>query len=200
MSIPIFIAAQAIGKALEKLGMLEDRPSVANPAVPDRKSEVRPAPLKIREVTYYRETGQHSTPIGTTTQVYDNRASSINISHNLIARKIWRQTVEVNLEELTAGSLKANVGLAVGPFKAGLEAEIQNSIKQTYKNSHEAEKTFEQNLSFDVPAGVMLTVLLKWKQIWQDGEMKLAFTNGNVALIPFSQAVEVSYDLETRTN
>jgi hypothetical protein len=155
------------------------------------------AELGISDVLACQETNQRTVPIGITTHVYDNRASSIGISPSLLARKTWRQKVEVNLEKLDTQSQKAAAGLSEGPVKASFEQAIKKSIRQAYTRSNETERTYEQTLNFNVPAGKRLTVLLKWKQIWQDGLIKLALTDRQVVNVPFSIALEVAYDLET---
>jgi hypothetical protein len=158
------------------------------------------AELGISDVLACKETSQRSVPIGVTTQIYDNRASFVGISPSLAARKTWRQKVEVDLEKLSTQSGKFTAGLSHGPIRGSFELGIQKAIKEAYTRSEEIERNYEQTLNFDVPAGVKLTVLLKWKQIWQDGLIKLALTDGQVVDVPFSIALEVSYDMETETS
>lgn len=164
------------------------------------KAKSAVAELGISEVLACQETGQHSVSIGTKTHIYDNRASSIKISPSLVARKTWQQRVEVNFEALITQTRKATTGFNQAPVSASFEQGIQTAIKQAYTRSEGTERTYEQTLNFDVPARVKLTVLLKWSQIWQDGFVTLALTNGQTANVPYSVALEVSYDIETSTS
>jgi hypothetical protein len=52
----------------------------------------------------------------------------------------------------------------------------------------------EQILEVMVPPGARLTVRLHWKQIWQEGDVRVRLADGTA--IPYRVAVEVMFDQE----
>jgi hypothetical protein len=54
----------------------------------------------------------------------------------------------------------------------------------------------EQILEVMVPPGARLTGRLHWKQIWQEGDVRVRLADGTAAGIPYRVAVEVMFDQE----
>jgi hypothetical protein len=136
------------------------------------------------------------TSLGDTDYVKDNRSSSIPMPAAIKISRRWQQRIEVDSANTQSRSTAGRAGLAIS--LAGLEVErtIERSLRDSLSLSAETEQIVEQTLEVTVPPGARLTVRLHWKQIWQEGDVRVRLADGTVAEIPYRAAVEVTFDQE----
>ena len=66
-------------------------------------------------------------------------------------------------------------------------------MRRTYSVSEDTKETCREEVSCQVPAHTKLTVVVRWKRIWQHGLVQTA--QGAVSLdIPFRVAVGLTFD------
>jgi hypothetical protein len=112
-----------------------------------------------------------------------------------VARR-WQQRLEVDSEATRSRSTAGKAGLAVSLARLEIERAIEQSLRSSLSLAAEIEQILEQTLEVTVPPGARLTVRLHWKQIWQEGDVRVRLADGTVAEIPYRVAVEVTFDQE----
>jgi hypothetical protein len=76
-------------------------------------------------------------------------------------------------------------------FGIGVEGKVEQSLKTTLMISTESERLIENTLEIMVPPRLRLTVLLHWKQAWEEGEVEVQLPDGTLAEIPYRAAIEI---------
>ncbi len=82
-----------------------------------------------------------------------------------------------------------------GEGHRGPEAHLGGEVAAHYSVSQDTRETCVEEVSCDVPAHTKLTIVVRWKRIWQHGLVQI--TQGGLTLrIPFRIAVAMTFDQE----
>lgn len=122
----------------------------------------------------------------------DNRSSKVPMSAAIEISRRWLQRLEVQWEAAkttsTAGSFSR--------YGANIEQKVERSLRTSLAMSEESEQLLKQTINVTVPPRRRLTVRLHWKQIWQEGELRVRLPDGTISEIPYRAAVEMVFDQE----
>ncbi|HEV2069698.1 MAG TPA: hypothetical protein VGR26_07895 [Acidimicrobiales bacterium] len=102
----------------------------------------------------------------------------------------WSQVLEISVETTSANESSVKFGGDI----ASLNVMAQNAIKTTYKLSEEKSRTYSNEFTFDVPAGVRRRVIMTFKRVWQHGHLILKSADGSDSQIPFKVVVALDFD------
>ena len=162
------------------------------------KEVTLPAPGEVGraeniEVVDVVETTREEEPIGQDTpKRCDNRKSRSEAKFTIRASRTWRRQCTMQTERIhTEGSTTA-----VGFNKivtANLQETLQNAMRESFSATDEVVSTFDQSFEVTVPPGVLQTVVLAWKRIWQLGYIRL-LVGGIQVDVPFKILVDIDYD------
>ncbi len=84
--------------------------------------------------------------------------------------------------------------LSLGPKDAGaLRLSSEDKLRLTYSVSADTKETSTEDVSCEAPPYRKLTVILRWRRIWQHG-IVVAVRDGEPLHIPFCVAVGVTFD------
>lgn len=125
--------------------------------------------------------------LGTEDHVYDNRSSGIPMPATLKISRRWSQRLEVQWAAAKIASMAGR--LSSGGAEIG--RTVEQSLKTSLLMSAESEQLLEQTVDVTVPPHRRLTVLLHWKQIWQEGDLRVQLPDGTIAEIPYRATVEM---------
>ena len=76
---------------------------------------------------------------------------------------------------------------------ANLQLKLEQAVHETISATDEVEKSFEQSFEVTVPPGMLQTVTLTWKKIWQVGYIKLLL-DGHHVEVPYRVLEGIDYD------
>jgi hypothetical protein len=141
-------------------------------------------------------TQRSSVSMGYDDSVRDNRTGTESMIATVRVSRRWQQKVEVLWEETKTRSATARVNLSLKYAGTEVEGKIEQSLKSSLSLSSETEQVLEQTLQVTVPAHRKITIRLHWKQIWQEGQITVRFSDGTTAQIPYRAAVDVGFDQE----
>ena len=79
---------------------------------------------------------------------------------------------------------------------AEVERKVEQSLKASLWKSEESEQLAEDNVDAPVPPHRRLTVRVHWKEIWQEGDLRVRLPDGTVTEIPYRAAVGLVPDIE----
>jgi hypothetical protein len=137
-------------------------------------------------------TRRTAAPLGFDDHVRDNRSSGIPMSAPFKVSHRWVRKLEVQWEAAktvsTAGRFSSS--------GAGVERKVEQSLKATLWKSEESEQLAEDTVDAPVPPHRRLTVRVHWKEIWQEGDLRVRLPDRTVAEIPYRAAVGLVPDIE----
>jgi hypothetical protein len=73
---------------------------------------------------------------------------------------------------------------------AEIALKIEQSLKTSLAMTTESGQALEQTVNAEIPPGRRLIVRVHWKQIWEEGDLKVRLPDGTVAEVPYRAAVE----------
>ena len=171
--------------------------AVARYFVPRTDSPERDVPGY--QVTGRREIDRYSEPIGDDTRVLDNLRSDVEFSRAVtIANSVERQ-FKTDVEQATARRSSGSIGLQAEVVTAALARHFEESYKKTLSETASRQHSVEEKLEFRIPPRTALTIVLKWKRIWQRGEISVASSLGQSFVIPYQESVGLEFDVDTAT-
>jgi hypothetical protein len=128
--------------------------------------------------------------------VRDNRTGTETMIATIKVTRRWLQKVEISWEEAKATSTTERIQLSFKYAGTEVEHRIEQSLKSNLSLSSETEQVLEQTLQVPIPARSRLTIRMHWKQIWQEGEIAVQFSDGATVQIPYRAAVDLAFDQE----
>ena len=138
------------------------------------------------------ETGRETAPTHTQDFVLDNRSGRSILRRTKSIEHGWTQTFELGQEHTAVNEAGAKLSVAGMEFGA----LARNTVASNYRVSSTQTQVFRDALEFEVPPGVLRTVTLGFKNIWQCGSVLLRDTSGcEVARAPFRVVVGVDLDV-----
>ena len=145
------------------------------------------------EVIDFIETGREEEPIGQDTpRRCDNRKSKSETKFTIRASRTWRRQYTIQTERIRTEGATAAVGLNK-VVTAKLQLTLQRVIHESFSETSESTRMFEQAFEVTVPPGVLQIVILDWKKIWQVGYVKL-LVDGALVEVPFRVLVDIDYN------
>jgi hypothetical protein len=146
--------------------------------------------------------GEQSSTIAHTEEIeLDNSRGTSPLLRTRTISEEWTHTYEVEREETNTTGLKAGLGIEHGP---NLEVTAEQAIKERYSISDQKKETYSEELSFEVPPGVRRNVRVTFKEVWEQGRVRLAlpstardFESDEVTKVelPFRVVVDVVMDV-----
>ena len=137
-----------------------------------------------------------SVSMGSDNYIRDNRLGTESMIATVKVSRRWLQKVEILWEEAKANSTTGRLKLSSKYAGTEVEQQIQRSLKSSLSLSSETEQALEQTLQIPIPAHSQVTIRLKWKQIWQEGQINAELSDGTSAQIPYRAAVDFGFDQE----
>ncbi len=137
-------------------------------------------------------TRRTAAPLGFDDHVRDNRSSGIPMSAPFKVSHRWVRKLEVQWEAAKTVSTASRFSSS----GAGVERKVEQSLKASLWKSEESEQLAEDTVDAPVPPHRRLTVRVHWKEIWQEGDLRVQLPDGTVAEIPYRAAVGLVPDIE----
>jgi hypothetical protein len=136
------------------------------------------------------ETGRAEESMGDERRTIDNSGPAQS-TRRIKVTKRWLRKYEVSGEET-----KSKKGGASLPkvLIVELSGEAEKAVKRTYALSEEEEQTFEEELELSVPPHTVVTLVLSWKRVWQEGHVEIVEDDGSAHLVPFKIVAGVTFD------
>jgi hypothetical protein len=136
------------------------------------------------------ETERREEFFGEDRRVIDNLRSSSRPTRTFSFSKEWSRALHIEAER----AAKENAGLSLGAKDvAALQISSEEVLRRTYSISEDTKESSTEEISCEVPAHRKLTVIVRWKRIWQHGFVVL--TRDDITLrVPFRVAVGVTFD------
>jgi hypothetical protein len=125
-------------------------------------------------------------------RVIDNTRSSASLTRTITFTKEWTRTYEVQTEKAEGSGAEFSLGVKEA---AGLKVSSEEKLRNAYSVSHETKETCSEQVTCNVEARTRLTVVVRWKRIWQHGYIRLVRQGAEVR-IPFRVAVGMTFDQE----
>jgi DNA-directed RNA polymerase subunit RPC12/RpoP len=148
---------------------------------------VQPTGTEVIEII---ETERREEFFGEDRRVIDNSKNSGSPTRSFSFSKEWSKTFHVEVERAKSGGAE----LSLGAKDAGaLRLSSEEKLRRTYSVSADTKETSTEDVSCQAPAYRKLTVVVRWKRIWQHG-IVVAVRDGEPLHIPFRVAVGVTFD------
>ncbi len=129
---------------------------------------------------------------GSDSRIIDNYNSSIPLTRSLSISKEWSKSYKIDIERSIRSSAEGALGVK---DKAQLKTLSEEKIRSEYSISVETKETYKEDVSYNVLAYTRLTIIIKWKRLWQHGFIRTE--KNRVPLeIPFSFSKGVTFDQE----
>ena len=125
-------------------------------------------------------------------RVIDNTRSSGSLTRTITFTKEWTRTYEIQTEKAQGSGAEFTLGVK---DVAGIKASSEEKLRNAYSVSHETKETCSEQVSCNVDARTRLTVVVRWKRIWQHGYIRLV-RQGTEVRIPFRVAVGMTFGQE----
>jgi hypothetical protein len=148
---------------------------------------VQPATTEVIEII---ETARSEEFFGEDRRVIDNSRNSGTPTRSFSFTKEWSKTFHVEVERAKTGGTELNLG---AKDTVALRLSSEEKLRRTYSVSADTKETSTEEVSCQVPAYRKLTVVVRWKRIWQHGIM-VGTRDGVPLHVPFRVAVGVTFD------
>lgn len=189
MTYPIIsLAAFALGKIVEIVNKTDIAIERAAPSV---SAEVE-RPPKIEVINLVETAREEEIISQDTPRRCDNRKSRSETKFMIRASRTWQRQYTIQTEDIRTVGGTAAVGVDK-LIVAKLELTLQEAVHESFSVTDQMTRTFEQSFEVTVPPGVLQTVILAWKRIWQLGYITLQVDDVRVE-VPFRTLVDLDYD------
>ena len=125
-------------------------------------------------------------------RVIDNTRSSASLTRTITFTKEWTRTYEIQTEKAQGSGAEFSLGVKDA---AVLKVSSEQKLRTTYSVSQETKETCSEQVTCDIAKHTRLTVVVRWKRIWQHGHIRLTREGAEVR-IPFRVAVGMTFDQE----
>jgi hypothetical protein len=134
------------------------------------------------------EAARRELALGDETRVIDNSRSSSPTVRTMRLTKEWTKSYAIDME--SAMTVTGSVALSA---LAGLKAEAERTLTKHYSTSVEDRRSFEEEVTLTIGAGIRSEIVFSWKEIRQSGTLVLRSADTAVE-IPFEVVVGVTFD------
>jgi hypothetical protein len=127
---------------------------------------------------------------GNDERVIDASKTSATIVRNVTFSKEWSRSLTIESEESKTRSTSA--GLDVDSIS--IRSTAEQALRNKYSVSTTERETRTEEMSISIPGGTKQQIILQWKRVWQKGIVQLVDKSGRRIDLPFSAAVDVTFD------
>jgi len=142
------------------------------------------------EIVEVVETERSEEFLGDDRRIVNNAESANQITRSFSFSREWSKSCQLDIERAQGGSKGLNLGVK---DTAALTLTAETKLRQTYSVSQDSKEVCTEEVSCQVSAHTNVTIVVRWKRIWQHGLIK-ATQNGVPLLIPFRVAVAMTFD------
>jgi hypothetical protein len=126
--------------------------------------------------------------LGVEEREIDNSKNDGLVKRKLTISREWKKTISIDKEK--TNHYKGKIGFPYGL----IEGEISKSVAETYGSTQEDTRYFSEEVELEVAAHSKIILFVKWKIIWQNGEIEV-FSNTNEKIkIPFKIVKGITFD------
>jgi len=125
-------------------------------------------------------------------RVIDNTRSSSPITRAITFTKEWARTYEIQNEKAQGSGGDITLGIKDA---AALKLSAEEKLRTAYSASNQTKETCSEQVTCEVGPRTRLTVVVRWKRLWQHGHILLQRT-GEEVRVPFRVVVGVTFDQE----
>jgi hypothetical protein len=137
------------------------------------------------------ETERSEEAIGDDRRLIDNSKSSTKVTRKFALTKEWSRTYSIEYEKSHIDRSELNIAIQnIG----GLRASAEHGLRQKYAMSEEAKETYVEEIESEVPAFTKLSLVFRWKRIWQHGVVQLNTSEGDEIRVPYKIVVGITFD------
>lgn len=154
-----------------------------------KAAEAPPADDTSLEVV---ETDRSEEVFGEDRRVIDNTRNSGQTTRTITFTKEWTRSYDIQTEKAEGTGAEFSLGVKDA---AELKLSSEQKLRNTYTVSHETQETCSEQVTCTVEPRTRLTVVVRWKRIWQQGHIRMT-RSGNEVRIPFRVAVGMTFDQE----
>jgi hypothetical protein len=142
------------------------------------------------EIIEISPTTRTTVPIGEEERIIDNSHFDQPVLRTLEVKREWVQEYAVEYEK--SAELKADSKLNLAVISGTAEESVRSKygIKETDRQV--VSKT--ENTSVTAPPRAKTRVIFRWKQVWQNGVIKMRVRKDEIATIPYRILTEVTFD------
>ncbi|MCP4372611.1 MAG: hypothetical protein GY797_31560 [Deltaproteobacteria bacterium] len=151
---------------------------------------------KEAEVLEIIETNRTQEPRGSEDRIIDNSDSKSASTRRLVFKEEWTQVVSFEKEKAVSAAQK--VGVNVDKILMA-SASVGTELREKYSISTQKKKTYEEEISIPVPKNAKVKLTLHWKNIWQNGKIRMRTQENIEVLVPFRVLVGITFD-QTQTD
>jgi hypothetical protein len=137
------------------------------------------------------ETERSEEVIGDDRRLIDNLKSSTKVTRKFALTKEWSRTYSIEYEKSHTDRNELNIAI---PDIGGLRASAEHGLRKKYAMSEEAKETYVEEIESEVPAFTKLSLVFRWKRIWQHGVVQLKTSKGDEIRVPYKIVVGVTFD------
>ena len=139
------------------------------------------------------ETSRMEEPIGEERYIFGQKGTTASAVETIGLSHTAEWTVTVDTAR--ARTLGGSTGLGVSGL-ASIRGTIEASLTEKYSDTWKQSTSRQQTTAVSVPAGKKIRVTVRWKRIWQEGEITLRKSDGTQATVPFRVTVMLGFDQE----
>ena len=150
-------------------------------------------------VTGRRELDRYAESIGEDERVLDNSRSDVEYTRAITITNSVERQFRTDVEQTVKESRSASLGVKSSPLTAELASHLEESYRKNLSDLSMRKHSVEERLEFKIPPRTSLSIVLKWKHIWQRGEISITTDSGQVLTIPYHESVSLEFDIDTAT-
>jgi hypothetical protein len=144
--------------------------------------------VRIRETTRKEEpAGEESYDFGQSGTTA-SAVETIGLSHTTE----WAVTIDTARARTTGGNAELRL-VGVASVRGNIDATLTKKYSATWRQSISRQ----QSTAVTIPAGKRVRVTVRWKRIWQEGEVDLRTPTGTIVTLPFRVTIMLGFDKET---
>jgi hypothetical protein len=116
----------------------------------------------------------------------------VNVTRCVTFSRDWTRSYHLETERALGEAAELTIG---AKDAAALKLSSEDKLRRTFSISEDRKETCSEVVSCEVPGGKSLTIIVRWKHIWQHGFV-LASQSGKPLRIPFRVTVGMTFDQE----
>jgi phage FluMu protein Com len=122
----------------------------------------------------------------------DNSRGVSELKRTRSVSEEWTQSYTLEREETMSAGVKGTFGVDGGPK---VEVTAEQALKERFAISEQKKRTFAEEISFEVPPGVVRKVTLTFKRTWQHGTIRLTPPGESPVEVPFKVVAALQMDI-----
>ncbi len=136
------------------------------------------------------ETRRFEEPIGEEKRTIDNSGPATSTRRIKVSKR-WLRKYEMSAERAQSRKFGGKLPKAL---IIELSGEAETRLQRSYSVGGEEEQTFEEEIELTIPPRSIVTLVLSWKRIWQEGVVAVVQPDGERIEVPYRVVVGVTFD------